>query len=205
MDESADDIHPDMRGLFEIASGQMGHFTTAQAREQGFHGNLISYHVKTGRFIRIHRGVYRFRDYPSSPREDVMAAWLAVGKEKAVISHESALDLLELSDVIPNAIHLTVPRSSRGHSVLPGVRLHTVSEPIAPRDLRSWDGMRHTSAERTIVDAAEFGTDIVQVHKAIGGALTRGITTPRRLEEGSQLRNKRVRQIIHEGLRGSRP
>ena len=58
-------------------------------------------------------GVYRFRDYPPSPREEVAAAWLAVGQDVAVVSHESALDLWDLSDVIPGAVHLTVPRAQR--------------------------------------------------------------------------------------------
>ncbi|MGI8824767.1 MAG: hypothetical protein ACR2JC_03825 [Chloroflexota bacterium] len=34
--------------------------------------------------------------YPSSRYGDGAAAWLAVGKEKSVVSHESTLDLLDL-------------------------------------------------------------------------------------------------------------
>lgn len=58
-----------------------------------------------------------------------MAAWLAAGPERAVVSHESALDLLEFSDVIPNAIHLTIPRSRRGLVAPHGVLLHTTTRP----------------------------------------------------------------------------
>jgi hypothetical protein len=39
---------------------------------------------------------------------------LAVGKDAAGVSHETALDLLDLSDVIPDTVHLTVPRTRRG-------------------------------------------------------------------------------------------
>jgi len=197
--------HPDVAALFDVASGQMGYFTTAQARDHGFRGNLLTYHVKTGRFLRAYRGVYRFRDFPSSPREEVMAAWLAIGKDKAVVSHESALDLLELSDVIPNAVHLTVPRSVRNLPSIHGVKIHTTVRPYEPRDLRSWDGMRHTSAERTILDAAEVGVDIVQVHKAIQDAVSRGKTTRSQMARAVQTRSLRVQNIVLSGLEELRP
>src|SRR5690242_5454973 len=95
---------PDRQGLFMLASEQAGHFTAAQAREYGVSAALLSYHLSTGAVRRIHPSVYRFHDYPSSQREEVVAAWLAVGKESAVVSHESALDLWNLTDLIPDAI-----------------------------------------------------------------------------------------------------
>src|SRR5713226_6786540 len=94
-------VTPDRSKLFEVATGQGGYFTAEQARACGYSWALLSHHVKSGRFIRIRRGLYRFREYPSSAREEVIAAWLAVGKDVAIVSHESALDLLDLSDVIP--------------------------------------------------------------------------------------------------------
>src|SRR5947209_2538283 len=126
---------PDHLGLFEVASGQAGYFAAEQAQRCGFSRPLLAHHAKTGRFIRVRHGLYRLRAYPSSPREHVLAAWLAVGKEIAVVSHESALDLLDLSDVIPNAVHLTVPRSRRSFPSLPGVKIHTSSRRLRPSDL----------------------------------------------------------------------
>src|SRR3954451_6255883 len=126
---------PDRVRLFEIASEHGGYFTAEQARACGYSWALLSHHVKSGRFIRVRRGLYRFREYPSSPREDVLAAWLAVGKDSAVVSHESALDLLDLSDVIPDAAHLSVPRSRRNLPSLPGVKIHTTTRPFGPSEL----------------------------------------------------------------------
>src|SRR3990172_6453043 len=146
---------PDRLRLFEIASEQGGYFTAQQARACGYSFALLSHHVKGGRFIRVRRGLYRLREYPSSPREDVLAAWLVVGKDVAVVSHESALDLLDLSDMIPDAAHLTVPRSRRNLPSLPGVKIHTTVRPLQPSDLTYRDGMVITSATRTILDAAK--------------------------------------------------
>jgi hypothetical protein len=103
---------PDYACLFATASEQHGYFTASQVRTCGFKRDLLAYHTRHGRFIRIRRGLYRLRDYPSSPREEVVAVWLAVGKDAAVVSHASALDLLDLSDVVPDLVHLTVPDPS---------------------------------------------------------------------------------------------
>lgn len=94
---------PNHEELFQIASGQGGYFTAGQARSCGFSWALLAYHSKRGRFLRVRQGLYRLHAYPSSPREEVMAAWLAAGSDAAVVSHESALDRHGLSNVVPEA------------------------------------------------------------------------------------------------------
>jgi predicted transcriptional regulator of viral defense system len=156
--------------------------------------------VKTGRFLRVRHGLYRLRDYPSSPREHVFAAWLAVGKEPAVGSHESALDLLSLSDAIPSAVHLTVPRSKRGVPSLPGVTIHTTTRPLEPTD-RVWrDGMAVTSATRSILDAAEAGTAPEQIELAIAQAVERGQVIPEQLHRRAGERGRRVAELVDDAL-----
>src|SRR5579859_1226964 len=121
---------PDHTCLFHVVAGQAGYFTAEQARGCGYSRALLSHHVKSGRFIRVGHGLYRLLEYPSSPREHVLAAWLAVGKDVAVVSHESALELLGLSDIIPDAVHLTMPRSRRSLPSTWGVKIHTTERPI---------------------------------------------------------------------------
>src|SRR4051794_13202981 len=145
---------PDRACLFDVAATQRGYFTAAQARDCGYSPALLSHHARGGRFLRVRRGLYRFREYPSSPREEVMAAWLAAGPDRAVVSHESALDLLDLADVIPNAIHLTVPRSRRGLVAPHAVLLHTTTRPPRPDETTLREGLRLTGPLRTILDAA---------------------------------------------------
>lgn len=198
-------LKPDHVGLFAIASGQHGFFTAAQARECGLGPDLLSHSVKRGKYIRMHRGVYRFRDYPSYHREEVVAAWLAAGKDVAVVSHESALDLLELSNVIPNAIHLTVARSHRYLKPTPGVILHTTTRPLEPEDITVRDGIRMTSPARTIVDAAEAGTDPAQIEIAVRQALMRRQTTVPRLERSASTRTARVQSTTHRAVELSMP
>lgn len=199
------EVEPDLTCLFQTASGQLGYFTTAQARACGYPGSLLTYHVRTGRFKRIFRGVYRFRDYPSSPREEVIAAWLAAGRERAVVSHESALDLLELSDLIPHDITLTVPRSVRNLPKLPGVLIHTTTKRLHPDDVTFRAGIRVTSVVRTILDVAEKGAGPEQVHRAVAEALAQGLTTRTILDRAARKRSRRVHRLIADALTGVSP
>src|SRR5579859_1531425 len=191
---------PDHLGLFAVASGQAGYFTAEQAQLCGFSTALLTHHAKTGRFIHLRHGLYRLRAYPSSPREHVLAAWLAVGKDIAVVSHESALDLLDLSDIIPNAVHVTVPRSRRNLPSLPGVKIHTSSRPLRPSDLAYREGMVVTSATRTILDAAESGTAPEQIELAVVQAIRRGIALPDVLQREAAGRGQRVASLVERAL-----
>lgn len=187
---------PDHACLFDTASEQHGYFTAAQAAACGFGWDALSRGAASGRYRRVRRGLYRLRDYPSSPREDVAAAWLALGKDVAVVSHDSALDLLDLSDVVPDAVHLTVPRSRRYLRELPGVVVHTTTRPFGPKDTAVRDGIRVTSPTRTILDAAELGTSPEQVVLAVGQALRRGLTTREALVGAAEGRGQRIVNLI---------
>jgi predicted transcriptional regulator of viral defense system len=191
---------PDHERLFQIASGQGGYFTAAQARGCGFSWALLAYHSKRGRFLRIQQGLYRLRAYPSSPREDVMAAWLAAGSDVAVVSHESALDLHGLSNVIPEVVHLTVPRSKRYRSTSPGVAIHTSTRSFGAEDLTVVGGIRVTTAARSIIDSAETGTAPEQIMEAVHQALERGMTTENQLLGAARQNGGRVAQLIQHAI-----
>lgn len=63
MDDATAASRPDHEGLFATATEQAGYFTTAQARGSGFSSPLLTHHAKSGRFVRVARGLYRLRDY----------------------------------------------------------------------------------------------------------------------------------------------
>jgi predicted transcriptional regulator of viral defense system len=193
---------PDHRRLFAMASELGGYFTAAQAEECGISRPLLSHHSRAeGRFIRVRHGIYRVRDYPSAPREDVIVAWLAAGRDVAVVSHESALDLLDLSDVVPDAVHLTVARENRHRRGRPGIRIHTTTRPVRPGEVVIRDGIRVTSAERSIADAAQAGTAPDQVVAAVAQAVERGATTASRLLAVARQRGGRVERLVRQALR----
>ena len=118
-----------------------------------------------------------------------------------MVSHESALDLLDLSDVIPDAAHLTVPRSRRNLPSLPGVKIHTTVRPLQPSDLTYRDGMVITPATRTILDVAEAGTAPDQVELAVVQAVERGLAVADQLRRDAATRSRRVAALVEAALR----
>jgi predicted transcriptional regulator of viral defense system len=186
----------DHDGLYRIAESQAGHFTAEQALEAGMDRSTLLHHARPGgRYERIRRGLYRLRHFPSTPHEHVVAAWLDL-PSPAVVSHESALELYELSDVIPNAVHITLPREKRGQRPRHGVRFHVLTNAPGRDETRRVDGVLATSPERTIVDSLEAGTQPEQIELAVRQALERGLTTPRRLRAAATNRPTRVRRFI---------
>jgi len=192
---------PNRNQLYEIAAEQGGYFTTKQASGTGYSRALISHHAKSGLFIRVRRGLYRFREYPSSQHEDVLAAWLSLGKEFAIVSHDSALDILGLSDVIPNAIHITIPRSKRNFTSRPGVKVHTTAKSIVQEDTVIRDGIIITSPARSILDAAEAGVAPEQIEIAVAQAINRGLVTVKQLQEKAYECGGRVDKLIMNAIK----
>jgi len=194
-----DTLDPNHDALFAKASAQAGYFTTAQAGACGFSSALLSHHAKSGRFLRVARSLYRLRDYPRETNEEIVAAWLRQAPD-AVVSHESALALLGLSDVIADQVHLTVPRARRRLVSQPGVVVHTTTRTITDADVVVRRGVRVTGPERTIVDVAEVGVAPDQVVSAIQSALDRSLTTPSRLRAAARTRGSRVQRLVDAAL-----
>jgi predicted transcriptional regulator of viral defense system len=186
---------PDYNQLYEIAESQAGYFTAAQARKVGFSWERLSMNVKTGKFLRVVQGVYRLAHFPNSAFEDLFVAWLKSGAN-SVISHESALVVYNLSDVLPAEVHVIVPRTaSRRHT---GIHMHT--NQLRPDEITSREGLPVTTVARTIADAASSHLAEEQVRMAIQEALARGLVSPEELHTQAKRRKGRAERIIDNAL-----
>jgi len=179
---------PDVRGVEAIAYAQHGYFTTTQARECGFSSQLLSHYVRHGRFERARRGLYRLPGFPRGEDDEMREKWMAVGVNKAVLSHQSALALLDLSDNIPNAVHLLVGRRYRGLRRPAGVVVHT--RPDAEEVATVWrEGLPLTAPARTLIDVAgEIQPE--QLEMAVRQAFGRGLLTARELDKEARRRGR---------------
>lgn len=189
--------------LFEVAATQGGYFTTAQARAIGYDPRTLWHHVKAGHFERVSRGFYRLAEFPAQPHEDVIAAWVKAGPERAVVSRETALALYELSPIRPRKLHLTVARAHRpykGQARLAGVQIHTTTRPFRPGQVVQRFGVRLTSPAQTIVDAAEAGTDPSVIVEAVDRALEEGFLTADELRRTVEDRSARVRKLTERAI-----
>src|SRR6266568_2561037 len=185
------------RRLLAIAARQSGYFTAAQALDAGYSYPAQGYHAKRGNWLRVDRGIYRLPEWPTGPREDLVR-WSLWSRDRAVVSHETALSVHELGDVDPAHVHLTVPRNFRQRN--PGVVVHLAELPS--RDIEEHDGFRVTTPLRSLFDVAAGELDLDQLAQAIEEALARGMTTRRalleRADEFGATAALRVERAIHE-------
>src|SRR5580698_875044 len=175
------------RRLHEIAQSQQGFFTTKQATRSGFAEKTHSYHVNAGNWIREHRGIYRLADFPAPERPDLMLWYLWSQNRQEVpegtYSHDTALSLHELSDLMPSKLHMTVPRAFRRTSEIPEILiLHRAYLDLD--DVQEIHGVRVTRPLRTIVDLLRAGrVDRSQLKQAVDEAIQRGLIARREIDD----------------------
>jgi hypothetical protein len=117
-----------------------------------------------------------------------------------VVSHDTGLDLLELGTVIPNAVHITVPRTRRNLPKLPGVRIYTTTRPIERHDTVVRAGIRITGPVRSILDAAEANLGPEQIEMAVRRALQRGLALPKEFRDAASRPSRRVAALVDRAL-----
>ncbi|NOS99459.1 MAG: hypothetical protein HOP29_02405 [Phycisphaerales bacterium] len=165
------------RTLHELASQQGGYFTAKQAISAGYSKQHVDYHVNAGNFQRVGRGLYRLPEVPVAEHDDLirLSLW-SRGRDdehQAVASHETALGVLELGELLPKKVHLTVPPTFRKKPPR-AVVLHRAT--VAAGELEEREGFRITDAARTLLDvAAGDSVPQEQLEKALNDALQRGL------------------------------
>ena len=167
---------PDWDRLFDTAAAQEGLFTTRQAAEAGYSPQLLAHHVGAGRMVRVRRGVYRLVHFPAGDLEELSALWLWADRA-GVFSHQTALALHELSDVLPNKIHMTLPSAwkKRRLRVPDGLRLYFGD---VGKGERSWYGpVPATRPARTLNDCADAHLSPDLLRQGARDALHRGLVT----------------------------
>jgi len=165
---------PDWDHLFEIGAAQEGLFTARQAAEAGYSPQLLAHHLGAGRMSRVRRGVYRIVHFPAGDHEDLTAIWLWSDRE-GVFSHQTALALHDLSDVLPAQVHLTLPEGWRKRRlrVPDGVVVHHGE--IAESERRWFGPVPATPPRRTLEDCAAARLSPELLRGAALDALARGL------------------------------
>lgn len=164
------------RRLHEVAFTQAGYFTAAQAKDVGYSYQAQKYHVDHGNWLRIDRGLFRLPGWPGG-HDDSYARWTVWSHGRAVISHESALSVHDLSDVNPARVEMTVPADFG--AVDDAVRLHHAA--LLPDEVEDRGSWRVTDVERTLVDIAGGDSPQEIVNGAVTDALRLGKASRRRL------------------------
>jgi very-short-patch-repair endonuclease len=189
-----------------IAEQQFGVFSRAQAAGAGLSEESMSRRAMRGSWERMFPSVYRLPGTTRTGRQRAMAAVLWAG-EGAAISHTTAARLLRLDGIRSGDLHITVARTL-------GLRrddlvIHRTGSPSRV-DLVVVDGIRCTSATRTIIDCAGLLGDEV-LESAFEHARRMGLTSAtalaRRAEElGGRGRpgSTRIRRLLEVQTSGDR-
>ncbi len=182
--------------LYQIAEDQAGYFSLAQAREIGLRRNQIYRELKRGKFEKANWGIYRFVQFPASRFEGIHIAVLSAGQQ-AVVGFQTALYVYDLSDIIPDEIHLILPATSSRRR--PGIRVHTTQ--FNPEDVTHFEGLPITTVDKTIIDCAFTHVDDEQIRIAIFQSLRRGMSTKQKLIDQARNRPARVLELMSRVVR----
>lgn len=172
--------------LYNLAVLQQGYFTTKQAIVAGYQDYTHPFHVNSGNWIREYRGIYRLARFPviEDGQFVLWSLWSRNRKEQiqGVYSHQTALSLYELSDLMPARLHMTVPCHFRRLGAIPKILvLHRGT--IPKEDIEQRSGYQFTRPLRTIIDLIAEGTvswDFLQ--QALKESMDRGLIIKSELE-----------------------
>jgi very-short-patch-repair endonuclease len=126
--------------------------TARQLLELGVGEHGIYERVRTGRLLRLYRGVYAVGHEQLRRDGRWLAAVLACGPG-AALSHQSAAALWEIRPSASAVIHLTVPTQS-GRVRRKGLRVHR-SGRIGLDEVTVKDGLPVSTVARTLLDLAD--------------------------------------------------
>ena len=168
--------------LIELAISQGGYFTTKQALKLGYSYRAQNYYLETQQWLKEDRALYRFSFLPFSKEDEFIKAsfWSRDKKDipQAVISHESALLVHQVGEIIPDKISFTVPKSFRKKS--PRKYLIYKAD-LVNKEFEKRDSFKVTNVIKTIIDLAER-IDPEQLKKIIEDAYKKGLVNQHEIE-----------------------
>lgn len=170
-------------GLYETVlrlsasvAGSEGYFNRAEARAVGMSDTVFEEALREGKIETVATEVYHFSHFARADREELMTLWIQTDRQ-GVFSHETALLLHELSDILPRRQHIMVPSGFDA-----GARSFDASVELLRGDVaddeKCWLGpVPYTSALRTLRDCIDIGVSPDLIEQTIEQGLDRGVFT----------------------------
>jgi len=172
--------------LADVLDRQEGVLTREQALRAGLSRRIIEGRLGSGRWQRLHKGVFATFSGPVPRAALLWGAVLRAGDD-AVLSHHTAAEVWNLTDQSSSSIHVSVPRQA-GSLVIPGLILHYSSR---------LPGARHparlppqTTLEETVLDLADVSPTAEDAVAWAIKACERRLSTPDRITAALAGRNR---------------
>lgn len=191
--------------LIELAISQGGYFTAKQALRFGYSYRAQNYYVETKQWLKEDRALYRFSFLPFSKEDELIKAcfWSRDKKDipQAVISHESALSVHGVGEIIPGKINLTVPKSFRK---APLKKYLIYKADLGNKEVEKRDSFKLTNVVKTIIDLTEK-IDSEQLKKIVEDAYKKGLISQHEIElSNSNVEVKRKLLSVFAQVRSKR-
>jgi hypothetical protein len=167
------------RAVVDLAEGQWGLLTAAQARLSGVSRVQLTRLVDAGFLVRLAHGVYALRGAAGIEHLELRAAWLGLEPERmaadrlrnladgAVVSHASAARLHQLGDLEADRYEFTL--GERKQSRRSDLRLHRGA--LRADDVVVVAGLPVMKPERVVVDLLADHHDGDHVARVLAGAV----------------------------------
>ena len=162
--------------VYEIALDQFGYFTTSQALRAGATRQSLQMMKKRGNVDHVSHGVYRVNAIAVTRFDPYMRATLWPAPARGVLSHQTALELYEISDVNPAKIHISVPKKYRTHRTVPSQYVLHHAE-LGVDEVGFVEGIPTTSAARAVEDCHRAHLGSALLAQAIEDGFRRGLLT----------------------------
>jgi predicted transcriptional regulator of viral defense system len=196
-----------------VAVDQYGYVTSANARDLGVPVVELGKLAARGRLERVSQGLYRFPRWPVSANDSLMEAVLWTRDPSAALSHDTALDVYELSDINPDKIQVTIPvrvKKLRRIDASPALVVHY--QDLADDQIGWWEGIPAVTVGTAIDQCIASGVRPDLVSQAIAAARAEGrideATAGRQrleLAGAEQAEDNSDRTLAAERLGGSSP
>lgn len=177
--------------LWDLATAHRGYFTAQQATEAGISSPYVEHYLRAGHIVRVSRGVYRLPRFPAGEQEDLIQVWMTTARE-GVFSHETALALHQLSDILPSRIHVSLPPAWRRRKLPAHIERHYAD--LATSDVEWVGAVPVTTPRRTLEDCATVHVSPELLRHALQQARTRGLL---REHEASELLQRHASAFLH--------
>ena len=179
--------------VVELLGAQHGLVSSAQLTALGLGRNTLARLVRQHRLEKAGPGVLRVAGAPVTWEQRLMNGLLALGPEAAV-SHRAAARLHRFDRATGDHVEFLVARAQRNSRL---VEMVHSSKLIRPYDFVTVDGLRATSATRTILDLANIQVHPDTVKAAIDSSVRMQLSAPETIR-------RRLTDIRRRGRTGVR-
>ena|ERR1022692_3404735 len=170
----------------DLAEQQHSVLSRQQAVALGLPAGGIDRLLRNGRWQSLHRGVYSIYTGEPSRQAVLWAAVLRAGHD-AMLSHQTAAEVLSLTDRPSSLIHITIP-AHRAVERIPELIIHRSHRAAAARHPGRLPPC--TRIEETVLDLAAQTSSFDTAFSAACAACQRRLTTAGQLKSAMTLRKK---------------